>query len=573
MTCGFCHMGFHPQRPPADPANPRWENLAANLGNQYLHEGRIFFGNGKIIYGDQNDERGLGDEDFLHHLGETQERGTSETSRLSYDFINNPNAINSIFLLHDRPAFQETFNPEVVEQLKAIVPPGDPPPAIHHILKDGADSQSIPIASIRVYVNIGMFGEYWVTRLWNPLHPKTPQQPFEMKVANEKSEDWRQTFARMPDLEDYLATYTPMHLEDVPEAVDKGYVVPDSFKDSDDPDKQAKWKQVERGKLVFAEQCARCHSSKQPDDDTKNDPEKVKEFFRQEVVKDDFLKDNALTDDVRYPVSELKTNAARALATNATAGHVWEEFSSPEYKALPPSGQLTLYNPVDPATPRLWQPPADGRGYYRTSSLINIWATAPFLHNNSVGDFPGDLGLSSEAWPTLDGRIKTFNDAIEQLLNPGLRAGPASIKKVERGDTYVYLRLQGLIDRLPGISAIEGVKDRADQLFQKIDVFGLRNHLPETPHMEVSIRFPVPEGTPINLLANIHVDHALDAVPEFVKYKLAKTLGDRRGQARALDALLSLSECPDLIEDHGHEYGADLTDDDKAALIEYLKKL
>ena len=41
----------------------------------------------------------------------------------------------------------------------------------------------------------------------------------------------------------------------------------------------------------------------------------------------------------------------------------------------------------------------------------------------------------------------------------------------------------------------------------------------------------------------------------------------------AMNELLKLSECPDLVEDHGHEYGADLNDDDKKALIEYLKKL
>jgi hypothetical protein len=103
MACGFCHMGFNPLRPPADPEQPRWENLAANLGNQFLHEGGVFFGDGKIVFGGENGGRGLGDEDVLHHLGETQQRGTSETSRLSYDFINNPNAINSIFFLENRP--------------------------------------------------------------------------------------------------------------------------------------------------------------------------------------------------------------------------------------------------------------------------------------------------------------------------------------------------------------------------------------------------------------------------------------------------------------------------------------
>jgi hypothetical protein len=38
-------------------------------------------------------------------------------------------------------------------------------------------------------------------------------------------------------------------------------------------------------------------------------------------------------------------------------------------------------------------------------------------------------------------------------------------------------------------------------------------------------------------------------------------------------ALFKASNCPDLIEDHGHYFGTDLVDKDKLALIEYLKTL
>jgi hypothetical protein len=106
------------------------------------------------------------------------------------------------------------------------------------------------------------------------------------------------------------------------------------------------------------------------------------------------------------------------------------------------------------------------------------------------------------------------------------------------------------------------------------------------------LRFPVPEGTPINLLANINISDparrakaaiwyvtyvaqtdlaaALRKVPK-VGDELAK-IPDRLARG-AMDELLKISEYPDLIEDHGHEYGANLSDDDKAALVEYLKKL
>jgi hypothetical protein len=35
--------------------------------------------------------------------------------------------------------------------------------------------------------------------------------------------------------------------------------------------------------------------------------------------------------------------------------------------------------------------------------------------------------------------------------------------------------------------------------------------------------------------------------------------------------LLKLSQSPDMIEDHGHTFGTNLTDDEKRALIEYMK--
>ncbi|MGB6868923.1 MAG: hypothetical protein WBD93_04875, partial [Acidobacteriaceae bacterium] len=35
--------------------------------------------------------------------------------------------------------------------------------------------------------------------------------------------------------------------------------------------------------------------------------------------------------------------------------------------------------------------------------------------------------------------------------------------------------------------------------------------------------------------------------------------------------LLKLSQAPDLIEDHGHTFGANLPEDQKHALIEYMK--
>src|SRR5262249_10831491 len=45
MSCAFCHVGPSPVNPPADPENPKWENLNSNPGAQYFWVDRIFFWN------------------------------------------------------------------------------------------------------------------------------------------------------------------------------------------------------------------------------------------------------------------------------------------------------------------------------------------------------------------------------------------------------------------------------------------------------------------------------------------------------------------------------------------------
>jgi mono/diheme cytochrome c family protein len=57
---------------------------------------------------------------------------------------------------------------------------------------------------------------------------------------------------------------------------------------------------LRRGKIAFADNCAQCHSSKRPANLSGN-AEQQKEAWRQLVLRDDFLADNYLSDDERYP--------------------------------------------------------------------------------------------------------------------------------------------------------------------------------------------------------------------------------------------------------------------------------
>jgi hypothetical protein len=91
----------------------------------------------------------------------------------------------------------------------------------------------------------------------------------------------------------------------------------------------------------------------------------------------------------------------------------------------------------------------------------------------------------------------------------------------------------------------------------------------------------VPKGTPINLITNVHpkdvkpvlmayVKGVLDGRPQ-AEFTQLQTINRAKGQAEMLKKLLEVSTCPDFIEDKGHYYGHDLSDEDKRALIEYVK--
>ena len=101
-----------------------------------------------------------------------------------------------------------------------------------------------------------------------------------MALASQNFPEWDETLKRMPALEGYLATYTPMRLEKAEGGKYQGeLVIPDSYKNGTD-DQKARWKIVERGQIVFAENCAFCHSSKQPESgDAKQALDTLKTYF------------------------------------------------------------------------------------------------------------------------------------------------------------------------------------------------------------------------------------------------------------------------------------------------------
>ena len=513
VSCSVCHVAPHPLNPPKDPENPGWQNLASVIGNQYLHEGRVF-------------ATGARPGTFFWEMLNAQPRGTSDTSRLATDNLNNPNAINPIFLLSERLRIghEEALSGETL-----LLPGTQPRMKVPRILKDGADSVGFTGAALRVFVNTGLFHEHWLQQ-HQLLYGLTPQKPFSIRSAQKESPQWRATETMLPNLAKFFARLEPLHLADAPGG--KAYLTSDSTV-------------LDHGRTIFALNCAGCHSSKQPPPEMER-----KTWFLTQSRDPEFWKDNFLSNEERYPVAEIGTNAARASATNATRGHVWDSFSSETYKTLPAPSPIQVWNPYTEED-ETFSFPADGRGYYRTPSLISIWATAPFLHNNSIGGFNGD--------PSVKGRMEAFQDAIEKLLWPEKRLNRDSIWRTSAVSCL----------EVPGELVPEDLRKLLGTEIDPDGVFRL---------------CPIPKGTPINLLANIDPQADPAALAELGR-KIRQVLQQIRDQNLDAEAtrllmkrelapmLFQLSKCPDLIEDRGHLFGITLPDQEKVALIEFLKTL
>jgi len=586
MSCAFCHVGPNPVRPPDNAERPAWASLSSNVGAQYFWIDRIFSWEADPS-------------NFVYQLFHTSRPGSLDTSLVSSDSINNPRTMNAVYSLGARLEQGKRFGKETLaggqlnnKQLNDYVPASSPlaafftPPATvftPRVLKDGSDSVGALGALNRVYLNIGLFSEEWLLH-FNPLLGGKPITPIEIAVARKNSSFWLATEQRTPDMAlFFLKSATPHKLKDAPNGAK--YLTKDAAV-------------LNRGKIVFAENCARCHSSKLPAAAPGLDPggcsgkdymtcwskywnwtttDDFKSKMRSIVMKADFLDENYLSAEFRVPVTLLGTNACSPLATNAIAGNIWDNFSSQTYKELPSVGEITVYNPMTGA-PRQFKLPGGGRGFTRPPSLISVWSTAPFLLNNSVGKFNPS--------PSVEARMDSFQESIEEMLWPEKR----------QKDPVLGDKVPGLIDRTTVTSFVRVSSGYVpDNLKSTI---GLTQRLFPQLFGEGGLEIgPIPKGTPVSLLTNLdlrpddadlagRVNHdakLLDLVNK-VRRDLANLPKDASDEAarkvleNLVEPLMNLSKCPDYVVNRGHYFGTDrfgqepgLIDSDKRALIEFLK--
>jgi hypothetical protein len=460
MACAFCHVSFHPLAPPEDPENPKWENLSSTIGNQYWLPKKAFA------------NLTVTSNFLHHFLASQQPGtiDTSLVSTDHINNPNTINAIFELparleRARHNTPELQSPAN----LLMRSVEDPLTNPRLTPRVLLDGADSIGVFGALSRVYLNIGTFSEEW-SQCHNPVIGFKLQRPFTIATCDANSVFWRTAEKyRIGYLAAFFALrgghpHNPVSQAPAPDApkqvpVENEATAPMKLIFAGQEGRtiiEGARELALAGRNVFLRNCAICHSSKQPEDfrltfspkwrDEGNAPNSDSkaahltlpmsftdwELFKktpayQEYVQrivalagqpaendDPFIRDNYLATDIRVPVTLVGTNSGRSVGTNGMRGQVWDNFSSEDYKELPAVGPVRFYNPYSGVQPDslglndAYYPPPGGPGYYRPASLVSLWATAPYLHNNTLGLYNGD--------PSVKGRLAAFDDGISKLL-------------------------------------------------------------------------------------------------------------------------------------------------------------
>ncbi len=516
-ACVQCHVAFDPTNPPKDPNEPEWENLTGLIGNKFLNQP----GEGFLL--------ATPHEHFAWQVIHGARRGTVDTSLNPNDFQHNPGTQNNIMDFMNKRVFMHEMKHPITGEVSEA-------PTLH-VLKGGEDSVGDRLALLRVYINIGMCTEEcWVPNFPYPgkfFGDKASQQPQRVKQCYQDCEAWNHADAKMPHLAAFLMTGGPTYLMN---ATDIDGTAGSSHIDT---------AKVPAGRKLFIRECATCHSTRVPPETIASDKDALEEFYAGHVFgKEDFwqleftqeereseafkakylVEDGGrlrpkqfaeqgeifgqdwLGNDEPTPFHVIGTNMCRALHDNHNEGHIWEDYSSITYKERPSPGSIPqVFNLMIPflGGKQMGEVKIEGGpGYLRNFSLLSAWATAPFLHNNAIGE----LTYLQDGTPdyTVAGRIKQFELAMEELL---MSDNPAD-------DPH----------REPKIARF----DRDVKVAPREDGQGW-------------IKLTVKKDTPI-----VHVASSDPHKPVFMK-------------------------CYDPVENKGHQFGVDLSADEKLALAEFLK--
>ncbi len=600
-ACGSCHIAFDPINPPADPANPRWENIKGLVGNQYTRISEIMVS-------------GMATNTLEWQMFAHARPGASDTSAIPTDQVNNPGTINALINIAKRP----TFEGESVLKWRKVASCGKETDetrcwcepgrdgkcwkksleqeTVHHILKGGEDSIGALEAIQRVYFNIGSCSEQcWMNHL-SDLRQIDPQQrgfgqtPFNIGQCRRDCPNFRAIEDRLVNILDFFMS-AEAHVTDLRAARENmlravtpnaRYTEQDLFADLE---REFGANAVARGREVFANTCARCHSSQ---------PEAAAgQFASLDLHKIDLktgLRADWLGNDHNTPVSEVGTFRCRALHSNHMTGRIWQEYGSETLRA-------------QPADPNVKEPGDGGRGYYRNISLLNLWAHAPFLHNNALGpelcgkprnsanDFyamrpryvdpatvkllpPGEQPACVTYDPSVEGRYELYKASMEELLNPARR-----VPKVTLLNQDVTLRIG---PRLWDGTDKEKLLGFELTIPSEIDGRGVTaGTIGNFQHKEFIVDLVRAKTSPKKLKTSLEQRFGKETgarVFDDLKDITGELVGKPNALVEALKARPYLikqvySSCTAEIENEGHRFGEDLSESDKKALIAFLATL
>ncbi len=431
--CIQCHVSFDPTNPPKNPNEPEWEHLTGHVGNQHIVQPLSGFFSATP------------DNHFAKQVLMGHRPGTIDTSLNPNDFMHNPGTQNNITDFFNKRVFQHKMKHPITGEVKEA--------PTFHVLKGGEDSVGDHLALIRVYINIGMCTEEcWVPNFPIPgtfFGPESRQSPQRVKQCYQDCEAWNYADAKMPDLANYLLAGGPFYLLD---ATDVDGTPGSAFVDL---------KKVPRGHDVFARECAVCHSTRVPPESIRSDKDALEEFYAGHVFGNErfwkyefdesernspafqskFLVSDAegnarprqftdkehpmlgqdwLGNDEPTPFNVIGTNMCRAMHDNHSEGKIWEDYGSITYRNRPSPGSVQrkinrmfpLIGGMEFGDP---VPVEGGSGYMRNISLLSLWAIAPFMHNNAIGELTY-LPDGKTIDYTVRGRVNQFEIAMKELL-------------------------------------------------------------------------------------------------------------------------------------------------------------
>jgi hypothetical protein len=460
-TCGSCHISFNPEKPPVNPELPAWENLKGAVGAQYLHISEIL-------------GSGMPDDSLEWQIFTHARPGTSDTSAVTHDGVNNPGTMNAILNTNVRPGVVNSGLPGSTADAQSRLPRskhtfryyglnGEPGWKDFHdqyvpqILKGGEDTVSVHGAVQRVYLNIGLCSEACLTNNLQDLRAmvgrRSRQTPFRIDQCFRDCPEFVSISKHTTDVFKFLVEQEGFRLDKAMGLPSRAALVDQLGKDK-----------VKTGMQVFAAKCARCHSSRVDPNAT---PQQMVNMLAAETSPYYLLKEDErgrlldwMGNDVRRPATEVESYRCRALHSNHMPGHLWEQYAAKTLHASEvPAGIAELKGATPP----------DGRGYYRDISLVSLWAFAPFLHNNALGAElctggaptvpigpwadPARGGQCVPPNPSVEARVAMFEQSLKALFRT---PDAPRQNKIVRTDKEIVMRLGPKFQTAAG--APEGVE-------------------------------------------------------------------------------------------------------------------